>query len=118
MTVVALDRKAGINPVLLTLGVVTHIGVTQRRQFTGGVLRSISRRTGAIDDNFCRFVREKRWRKLLHLVRRQVNCAGQVRLVISNCGQSLNKQKLVAAIDLHPQFGSGNCSYHPALHRF
>jgi len=38
MFVVALDREAGVNPVLLTLGVVTHIGVTQRRQFTGGVL--------------------------------------------------------------------------------
>jgi hypothetical protein len=38
MLVVALDREAGVNPVLLTLGVVTHVGVTQRRQFTGGVL--------------------------------------------------------------------------------
>jgi len=38
MFVVALDREAGVNPVLLPLGVVTHVGVTQRRQFTGGVL--------------------------------------------------------------------------------
>lgn len=38
MPVVALDREAGINPVLLTFGIVTHIGVSQRRQFTGGVL--------------------------------------------------------------------------------
>ena len=38
MLVVALDREAGINPVLLTFRVVTHIGVSQRRQFTGGVL--------------------------------------------------------------------------------
>jgi hypothetical protein len=38
MLVVALDRKACIQPVLLTFGVVTHIGVTQRRQFTGSVL--------------------------------------------------------------------------------
>jgi len=38
MLVVALDREAGVNPVLLTTGVVTHVGITQRRQFTGGVL--------------------------------------------------------------------------------
>jgi hypothetical protein len=38
MLVVALNREAGVNPVLLTLGVVTHIGVTHGRQFTGGVL--------------------------------------------------------------------------------
>ena len=51
MLVVALDREAGINPVLLTLGVVTHIGVSQRRQFTGGVLRSVSSRIGAVNDD-------------------------------------------------------------------
>ena len=38
MLMLALDRKAGINPALFTFGVVTHIRVTQRRQFTGGVL--------------------------------------------------------------------------------
>ena len=38
MFVVAHDREAGVNPVLLAFGVVTHIGITQRRQFTGGVL--------------------------------------------------------------------------------
>jgi hypothetical protein len=38
MFVVALYWEAGINPVLLTLGVVKNIGVSQRRQFTGGVL--------------------------------------------------------------------------------
>ena len=38
MMVVALDWKAGINPVLLAFSVVTHIGVSEHRQFTGGVL--------------------------------------------------------------------------------
>jgi hypothetical protein len=38
MLVVALDWEAGIDPILFTLSVVTHIGVSQRRQFTGGVL--------------------------------------------------------------------------------
>ena len=51
MLVVALDREAGINPVLLTLGVVTHIGIALRRQFTGGVLRSVSSRACAVNDD-------------------------------------------------------------------
>jgi hypothetical protein len=49
MLVVALDRETGINPVLLTFRVVAHIGVSQRRQVTGGVLRSVSSRIGAIN---------------------------------------------------------------------
>jgi hypothetical protein len=56
MLVVALDREAGINPVLLALGVITHIGVSQRRQFTGGILRSVSSRTGAVNDNLRTFI--------------------------------------------------------------
>jgi hypothetical protein len=36
--VLALDRESGINPVLFTLGIVPHIRVSQRRQFTGDVL--------------------------------------------------------------------------------
>jgi hypothetical protein len=51
MFVVALDWQSGINPALLTLAVVTHIGVTQRRQFTGGFFRGVSSRTGAVDDD-------------------------------------------------------------------
>ncbi len=57
MIVVAFDREAGINPVLLTLGVVTHIGVSQRRQFTGSVLRSISSRIGAVNDDLRALIR-------------------------------------------------------------
>jgi hypothetical protein len=56
MLVVALDREAGINPVLFSLGVITDIGVSQRRQFTGGFLRSVSSRIGAVDDDLRAFV--------------------------------------------------------------
>jgi hypothetical protein len=49
--VVALDRQSSINPILLALSIVPHIGVTQRRQFTGGLFRGVSRRTGAVNDD-------------------------------------------------------------------
>jgi hypothetical protein len=57
MLVVALDREAGINPVLFTPGVVTHIGIAQRHQFTGGVLRSVSSRIGAVNDDLRALIR-------------------------------------------------------------
>jgi len=38
MLVIALDWQSGINPVLLAPGIVPHIRVALRRQFTGGVL--------------------------------------------------------------------------------
>ena len=37
MIVLTLDWESGINPILLTLGIVPHVRVTQRRQFTGSV---------------------------------------------------------------------------------
>jgi hypothetical protein len=37
MLVVGLDWQSSIDPILLALGIIPHIGVTQRRQFTGGV---------------------------------------------------------------------------------
>lgn len=38
MLMVALDWQSCINPVLLSFCIIPHVGVTQRRQFTGGVL--------------------------------------------------------------------------------
>jgi hypothetical protein len=51
MAMVTLDWQSGINPVLLAFGIVAHVGVAKRRQFTGGVLRGVSSRTGAVDDD-------------------------------------------------------------------
>ena len=49
MLVLAFDWQPCINPVLLSFSIVTHVQVTQRRQFTGGFLRSVSGRAAAVD---------------------------------------------------------------------
>jgi hypothetical protein len=36
--VLALNDQAGINPILLPFGVIAHVSVSQRCQFTGGVI--------------------------------------------------------------------------------
>jgi hypothetical protein len=38
VVVLTLDRKPSVNPILFAPGIVPHISVSQRRQFTGGVL--------------------------------------------------------------------------------
>lgn len=57
MRMVALKWQPRVNPVLLPLGIVSYIGVAQRRQFTGSVLRSVSRRAGAVHDDVRAFIR-------------------------------------------------------------
>ena len=98
--VLALSRQPCVNPVLLASGIVAYVRVTQHRQLTGGVLRSISSRTGAINHDVRFLVRQKCRRQLCHLVGRQVDRAGQMRVMISSRRQSLDQLKLVSAINL------------------
>jgi hypothetical protein len=56
---VTLERESGINPVLLTLGIVTHIRVAQRRQFTGSVFRGVSGRAGTVNDDLSVSIRKE-----------------------------------------------------------
>jgi hypothetical protein len=75
MLMVALKGQSRIDPILLPFGVVSHIGVSQRRQFTGGVLRSVSSRTGAINDDFCILIRQDLRRERRYTFRWQVYCS-------------------------------------------
>ena len=76
MIVLTLDWESGINPILLALGIVTYIRVAQRRQFTGGVFRGVSGRTGAVNDDFGIPIRKELRSKRRHIVRRQIYCSG------------------------------------------
>ena len=57
MFVLTVSREPCINPVLFAFSVVADVRVTQRRQFTGGVLGSISSGFGAVNHNVSRLVR-------------------------------------------------------------
>jgi len=45
----AFERQTRLRPIRLALGVIAHVRVSHRRQFTGGVLRSMSGRAGAVN---------------------------------------------------------------------
>jgi hypothetical protein len=66
-------REAGLRPVLFPPGVVADFGVTQRRQFTGGVLGRVSSEAAAIDHNLRVLVGEELGCELPQLAGRNVH---------------------------------------------
>lgn len=56
MLVIALSRQPCVNPILLAFSVILYVRITKRRQFTGGVIGSMSRRTRAVHDDLCTLV--------------------------------------------------------------
>ena len=56
----AFDRYSSVHPVRLALGVISHVRVSHRRQFTGGILRSMSGRAGAVNYDLSILVRQER----------------------------------------------------------
>lgn len=90
MLVLALGWESSINPVLLTSGIVPHVCVAHLRQFTGGVLRSISSRLSTVNHDVSRLIGQKARCDLLHLIGRQIDRAGKMRMLVSGPRQRLN----------------------------
>src|SRR6476659_7499061 len=101
MLMLTLSRQSCIDPVLLTSCVVAHVCVSQRRQFTGSVLGSVSSRLGTVDHNVRCLIGQKRWSKLRYLVGRQIDCTRQMRVLISSGWQGFDQRKSLSAINLH-----------------
>lgn len=68
MLVLAFRWQTGADPVRFALGVVAHVRVTERRQFTGGVLRCVSRGRRAVDNNVRVLVRQQFRGQDAHLI--------------------------------------------------
>ena len=68
MLVLTLRWQTCADPVGFAFSVVTHIRITQRRQFTGGVLRRVSGGRRAVNNNLRVLVRQKFRRKDVHLI--------------------------------------------------
>jgi hypothetical protein len=100
MLVLTFYRQARIDPILLSRRIISHVCITHRRQFTGGLFRGVSRGAGAIHYNLRIPLRQESKRQLIYLVWRQIDCTRQVRVLISNAGQCFDKKKPVFAINL------------------
>ena len=66
----------------------------------------------AVDNNIGSLVGQERRGLVSSSVRREIDCAGQVRVIIGNLWQRLNELKLVPTLDPIVQFVSRNCSHH------
>src|ERR1051326_3967369 len=108
MIVIADRRQPGIDPRFLAFLIIPDVGVSHGRQFTGGVFGGVSGRAGAVDHDLGGFIRQKRRGKFANLIRRHVDRAGEVNVMIGLSRQCLHQQKFVAALDLASQFIAGN----------
>ena len=104
MMMMAFDWQPRFDPILFALGIIAHIAVAHRRQFTGGIFGCVSGRALAVDDYLFALIRQKFRRKLSHLVRRQIDSAGQVRVIVSMRGERFDQLELIFSINLLFQF--------------
>ena len=72
MSMTAHCRKSGTDPILFSAHVISHIRVSHRRQFTGGVFGRRSGRFCAIHNDFGILVRKHLRRKLREALGRQI----------------------------------------------
>jgi hypothetical protein len=112
MSVLTLGWQSSIDPIRLPFSIVAHIRVAQRRQFTGGVLGSMSGRRCAINYDIGTPVWDQLCRVRSNPIRRQIDRARQMRVVIGCRRKSLDKNKVILAIDLLFKFISADCVCH------
>ena len=96
----ALDRQAGGAPILLARSVLTHVGVPQRRQHTGGVRTGGSMVVPAVQNDLRVLPWSDAGHGALDVIRGHVNRAGQMMLSVVWCREHLEEMKRVAAVDL------------------
>ncbi len=112
MFVFTFRRQSRIDPILLSSRVVAHVRVTHRRQFTGSRFGDMSGGAGAVNHDISVLLRQEPRSLHRYLIRRQIDCAGQVRVMIGSRRQGLNQTKLVLAINFLFQLVSGNRLHH------
>jgi len=74
---------AGLHPPLLAFGIVRHVGVAHRRQFTGGVCAGVSMRVRTVGDDLSISVGQQLWSKFFDLFGWDVQSSGYVRLSVA-----------------------------------
>jgi len=106
MFVVALGRQTCFNPIGLSAGIVFDVSVPKRRQFTGGPFRGVSGRFRTINDDLSILVWQKARREITHTVRREVDRARQVFMVVGYFGKRLDQGERIAPINFDFQLFS------------
>ena len=71
-----------------------------RRAGSGSLLRCVSSRTGAIDDDVGILIKQELGRALMYLIRWQIDRARQMRMMVRGGRQGFYQKKMILEIDL------------------
>ena len=86
-----LHWKARCHPSLFAFGIMRYVGVTHRRQFTGGVFTGVSMGVGTIGNDFSVFIGQQLRREFLDLFWWNVQRTGKVGLAVPLRGKCFDQ---------------------------
>jgi len=107
-----LHWKPSFHPPLLAIGIVHHILVAHRRQFTGSVFTGMSMRVRAISDDLSVLARQQLWSKFPDLFGRDVQSSGEMGFSIAFRREGLNYHDSLLLIEFRFEVFGGNCVIH------
>src|SRR3984885_3103978 len=76
-------RVPCFHPSLFTIGIVRHILVAHRRQFTGSVFAGVSMIVRAVGDDLSVLARQQLWGEFFDPLRRNVQGSGDMRFTVT-----------------------------------
>ena len=103
-----LHRKPRFHPALFAFGIVRHVGVAHRRQFTGSVFAGVSMIVRAVRDDLGVLVGQQLRSEFLYAFRWDVQGSGDVRFAITFWRERLDNRDLFL-VKFGFQVFSGNC---------
>jgi len=106
-----LHGKTCFHPPLLAFGIVRHVLVAHRRQFTGSVFAGVSMRVRTVGDDLSIFVGQQLWGKFFNLFRWYVQRSGEMGFSIAFRREGFDYRDLFLVKFGFQVFG-GNGAFH------
>jgi hypothetical protein len=107
-----LHRKPRFHPALFAFGIVRHVRVTHRRQFTGGIFTGVSMSVRAVGDDLSFLVGQHLRGKFLNTFRWNVQRSGDMSFSVTFGRESLDKRDSLLPTEFRFEVFSGNCAIH------
>jgi len=107
-----LGWKSGFHPSLLSLRIMRHVGVTHRRQFTGGVFAGMSMPVCAVGDDLSVLVGQQLRGDFLDAFWRNVQGAGDMGFAVAFRSEGLDQRDALLSVELGFQVFGRDCTFH------
>jgi hypothetical protein len=107
--------KTSFHPTLFAFGIVRHVFVTHRRQFTGGVFAGMSMRVSTVGDDLGVFVGQQLRCDFLDSFGRNVQGSGDMCFAVAFRREGLHDRDAFLAVELGFQLFCRDCAFHSDL---